>query len=1060
MKKVCLLVALIPVMTVLTCSSLAQRIPEWEVAEDFAEALAGNNIDNSAHATVSSVSLQGVARQAISEHPDAAGKPLVHIDFRQVVFPSIMPGEKLKFIAAVGIREGFSRTDNPIADGVGFVVRIDGVEILRSEQSEQKWRLESVDLSRYAGRTVTVSLLTDPLKNSAFDWAVWGDPKLVIEGRRAMVKPIPRVPFLSISALEAMQVPARISVVHNSNIGVAVIAVLDRGLDLPTLVAASDAARPAVPLAPALVVGEGDDPTNHTLVRVLNHYGIADAQFLAYPPKVMGGVAVNAGRFGGAVRIVANPITDPSMREIRMFDSSGLPVQTLHPDARIAPPYQVAVGKFLDGVAEDQIAVVTAGKLTADAFIAIFRYGTERETHRIPMGSFAGQRVALMRQPGDHSDTLLLTLLTSHKAVRWNCQLKVWSAVGIPADSASPAYASAFDSKTLLVPTMQFERSVIAEVGANGASRENDVGASENRFWIQWYGSDWPGMMDGKYVRKSVFRHVRTDAGSAAVANPSLAATPDGAVGPKFLNGYQGLLDGYDRDLPALWEPCFTHRWMKGAFQAWHDAKDSATGLAKYVSLTRNNHPAEYGEFDTVGFYTGTYAFGMHELDNLYIAPLSRFLSALAPKFRSNPEHFVALEPNHEHEIAVDADGSVGDYNLRMIEGFFGYLRSRYGSIASINSAMKTHFTDFFDAPRNWNRDDWDSYSKANPFFLEWIAYNRYVVNRRVAQTYSAALGAGFPPEVIKSHQIPDTYAVGNLSAFSTVTTRFTPIDWELNCGAGYGFTRYGVWYHAAHDALIDAHASGFDSMTIGEYQALTPGDADAYGQLKYIQTHGGLSTHCMMWPTEFDHGFNASMGNAISRLLSEDAPRPCVTGGVGQIRSYNHNGVKFNIVCIGTGPEHTGLLKSLTAEGKMEGTVYVSPFHAHVAVKPLEAITNSQVTTIGPLIDLDSGNQVEITLRTTSQKGGRLQFAVVHGHTLLPGLSRWFDIPAGGKLCRFVLRGQLPTEGVHIELRCQTAVVKRLTAVQETEITPKLSRGSVVAQRHRGGLTFDILPE
>jgi len=374
--------------------------------------------------------------------------------------------------------------------------------------------------------------------------------------------------------------------------------------------------------------------------------------------------------------------------------------------------------------------------------------------------------------------------------------------------------------------------------------------------------------------------------------------------------------------------------------------------------------------------------------------------------------------------------------------------------------ALGTRFTAYFDAPRNWDRDDWDAYTKQNPFFREWIAYNRYVVTRRVAETYREALLAGFPPEMVKCHQIPDTYAVGNLSAFSTVTSRFTPIDWELNSGAGYGFTRYGVWYKAPHEALKDAHSSGFDSMTLGEYQALTPSDEDAYGQLKFISENGGESVHCMMWPTEYDKGFNLSMDHAARRMLKEDAPRPGITGGVGQVRAYRGASAAYDIACIGTGAEHTGLLKSLKSDGGMEGSVYVVPFHSHVEVTALRPEVTGNRMVLGPFANLDSGSQIEIVLRAGAATGGTLHFAVQHGDTELPGLSQDIAIPRGGSSFRLVLRAQLPAEGIRISISAKDGTLQDIHATRQTEITPKLSRGSLAAKRHQGGVTFDILPE
>ncbi len=1038
-----------------------QKAPQWEVVADFVEAIAGEGVENPAGASATSDSIGGVTKPAIFQHPSATGKPLVHITFRGIALPNVRGAEKLALTFSIGIREGFPKTEMPEADGCAFIVRVGDEEVYRAEHEQQQWHDVRVDLTRLAGQTVSVTFAMDPLKNSACDWAVWGAPRIVVEGRPAKPKPIPPVPFLKLSELSAKPVPSRIVSVHQDTRNTVVTAVLDRDLDLATAVAdeAKRSGAGPAPLGPSLVVGEGAHPANHTLVRVLTPQGIAEAQFLAFGPEVRGGVSVNCGDLGGGACIAASPIADAKVREIRLFNRHGDLVRVLTPDARIAPPYAVAVGRFIPSRAEAAIAVTSAAPQPADAFVAIYS-GAGRLQRRIPLPNAFGDTATLSRADGNGADRLLVSLPKAGRALAFDVTSGAMTERKVPGlEAGKAAYASAFGDQALLVPKPDATRSVVTRVPREGDTAEMDLGGSESRFWIQWYGKDWPTLPDGKYVRKSVAHHLRTDGASPAARNPRIATDQEKTAGASFVKGFADVLDSYDRDLPALWEPCFTHRWHKGVFQPWRDTIDPETKLQKYVMLSRNNHPIEYGEFGNIEFYSGSYAFGMPELDNLYLWPLRAFLRALVVKFRANPEHFVALEPNHEHEIAVDADASLGDYNPRMIEGFYAYLRARYGGDAAIRKAMGTPHAAYFDAPRNWDRGDWDSYSKDNPLFREWTAYQRYIVSRRAAETYREALLAGFPAEAVKSHQIPDTYAIGKLSAFSTITSRFTPIDWHLNCGAGYGFTRYGVWYNQPHDALQDAHAAGFDAMVMGEYQALTPSEADAYNQLRFIQQNGGLSVHCMMWPAEFDKGFNATMDAAATRLMRDDPPRPAQIGGVGEVRAYRDGIRAFDIACIGTGGEHTGLLKSLTADGKWEGTVYATPFHAHVDVKPLQVARTRGRAVVGPLDGLDSGVQIELVVRARGEAGGTLRFAVKRGDAELPGLAQVVRTTAGEKPYRFVLRAQLPTDGLHIVVAAQSASIVSAQATRQAELTPKLPKGILTGERHRGGVTFDVLP-
>jgi arylsulfatase A-like enzyme len=78
-----------------------------------------------------------------------------------------------------------NKTDNFASDGVTFSVRIKGQEhaenvvFQETVQEFDVWKDYRVDLSAYAGQQVEMQLLTDPYQNSAYDWAVWGTPRII-----------------------------------------------------------------------------------------------------------------------------------------------------------------------------------------------------------------------------------------------------------------------------------------------------------------------------------------------------------------------------------------------------------------------------------------------------------------------------------------------------------------------------------------------------------------------------------------------------------------------------------------------------------------------------------------------------------------------------------------------------------------------------------------------------------------------------------------------------------------------------------------------------------------
>lgn len=247
----------------------APQEPRWEVVRDLADTLAGPSVVNPAGAAAAAVAAGGVTRGAISQHPAATGAPLVRIEYRRVALPPVRGAERLALRFAVGIRDGFSRDANPRFDGCAFIVEVEGCRVFRRAWAEQRWSEERVDLTSLAGRTAAVAFLTDPLTNSAYDWAAWGAPRIVIEGRRATPKPIPAVPFLRLDALLRAPEPERVLESRRDGPARTLVAVMDRSLDLPAQLrdTARVAGPPAAPLPPPMVAGEGPDPANHTLVR-------------------------------------------------------------------------------------------------------------------------------------------------------------------------------------------------------------------------------------------------------------------------------------------------------------------------------------------------------------------------------------------------------------------------------------------------------------------------------------------------------------------------------------------------------------------------------------------------------------------------------------------------------------------------------------------------------------------------------------------------------------------------------------------------------------------------
>jgi hypothetical protein len=82
--------------------------------------------------------------------------------------------------------------------------------------------------------------------------------------------------------------------------------------------------RPPVPLGPQIVAGEGPDPQNHTVIRILSEYQVCETQFLAYPPTIRGGVGVETGKDEKDHTFIATwPLLSKLTHNIHLFNQAG-----------------------------------------------------------------------------------------------------------------------------------------------------------------------------------------------------------------------------------------------------------------------------------------------------------------------------------------------------------------------------------------------------------------------------------------------------------------------------------------------------------------------------------------------------------------------------------------------------------------------------------------------------------------------------------------------------------------------------------------------------------------
>lgn len=108
----------------------------------------------------------GVTRKAFFAHPPPNGTTTLH-------FPILLPADPARLHTHIGIADGSK------SKGVIFVAEVNGRELARASLTPGAWREISADLAPWAGKPIVLSLITDSDGSYEFDWALWGEPRIM-----------------------------------------------------------------------------------------------------------------------------------------------------------------------------------------------------------------------------------------------------------------------------------------------------------------------------------------------------------------------------------------------------------------------------------------------------------------------------------------------------------------------------------------------------------------------------------------------------------------------------------------------------------------------------------------------------------------------------------------------------------------------------------------------------------------------------------------------------------------------------------------------------------------
>lgn len=835
-------------------------------------------------------------------------------------------------------------------------------------------------------------------------------------------------------------------------------------LNAQVLAYASQGVTPPVTLGPAIVAGQGESDKNSTVVRIFDAYQTLHTQFRAYGADVKGGVQVACAVNGDTYAILTAPYTSSSVTELKVFDANGSYLFSVKPEG--SAPYAIAAGAF--GGGEDCFAVMP---MSGGSTVSYYSAKDGSYIGKTDISKNIKGRVLLSTDhEAEGAEGLIISVL-GDKTEAYAVKGSDVAAIDVGSSQYNGVYSSAFGGYIATNDaTDEYKAFSTVTVFKNGAETVLDTGNKENTFY-----STMAENKQDSFVKRGHFWHVRVEfqgataykwlkkENTASVRSNDVAdfAVPLNDAASKYNTQYN------------MWEPCFTHRWNKTAQMGYLiNYIDPDTGEYAYAALNREGERMDYAELSS-SFYNASYAPYVQAMDRLRFWTMRSYLGQLAVLYKKSPEHTVAVSPVHEHEIDTGND-SVGDYSVYMIEGFREHLLYKYGSLEAINDVFGTEFAtvEEIDPPRNTGRGRWDRYSKKkfiNDYLTEWEIYNRTIVSQRIVEAYREALLAGFPPELIKAHQIPEGDAVTGV--LGEANTRVSPVDVVLNLGTGYGGTRYSVWYKNDGHFFSYAYDSGHRNITLGEYSAMSTNPDYSYEQLRYMVDNGLVFTHVMPWKGNVANGdvMDQNEKLAVDRLQSENIPRSASSGGVGDAHEYTSaDGNAYNIVEIGSKEESTGLLKSIKEDGTHEGSVYLQPFHAQVNTVDLakaSAISGKgelKLDVTGRLgsderevIGINHGDSVDIRINA-KKAGGKVTVRVFNGKYEISELAYTFKIEDAAEY-RYEFKNQLYIEDCDIVIE-YSGVDATVDAVFMYEMCARRYYGETMPAAHEGGVSFDLI--
>ena len=113
-------------------------------------------------------SVGGLRRNGLFVHPPNNGRTIA-------TYLLTLPADSARLVTYVGLRDGSK------SDGVEVSVEINGNSCVRRMIRPGNWDMLEVDLGRWAGQPIVLSLVTDSAGAFNHDWTAWGEPRILVD---------------------------------------------------------------------------------------------------------------------------------------------------------------------------------------------------------------------------------------------------------------------------------------------------------------------------------------------------------------------------------------------------------------------------------------------------------------------------------------------------------------------------------------------------------------------------------------------------------------------------------------------------------------------------------------------------------------------------------------------------------------------------------------------------------------------------------------------------------------------------------------------------------------